>query len=145
MYPQPRDPAPDFTLQSSTGKLYELSSFHGRRNLVLIFAGSAGDQVSSLLRGLADQNEELIFEEAQVLVVVRGNLAAAETLRKRDAVTFPVLADPNAALHHKYTAGEAAVVLTDRYGEIYGVYREHLPSIDELMASLRHINAECPE
>ena len=144
-YPQEREMAPDFVLRSSTGRQYQLSSFRGRRDLVLVFAGRAGREVGPLLKRLAEQREDLEFEEAQVLVIVHGNLAVAEALRKRDALPFAALADMDGAVHQRYGAGEAALVLTDRHGEIYSTHRQQLPGADEVMASLRHINAACPE
>ncbi len=150
-YPQQRQMVPDFTLASSTGREYRLSSFRGRRDLVLVFVGAGAEAepwapASNLLRSLAQHTAELDDEEALVLAIFQGEMVAAEALRKRDHLPFVVLADRDGAVHRRYGAiAEAAAYLTDRYGEIYEARRGDLPSSDDLLASLRHINAACPE
>ena len=149
--PVEREMAPDFVLRSSTGREYQLASFRGRKDLVLVFAGSGALQregtaaQSKLLQELDARKAELQEEECQLFVVLSGNMAAAEALRKRDRFSFATLADEDGAVHARYHAGESALIITDRYGEIYRAYREQLPDADDLLASLRHINAECPE
>jgi peroxiredoxin len=142
-YPQERQIAPDFILQSSTGTECQISRLRGRRNLVLLFAGRAEGPTTALARALASRGQELREEEALVLEVVLGDMATAHTLHSVDQVPFPVLADSDGAVHQTY--GGPAVYVMDRYGEIYGAYRDPLPTADDILASLRHINAACPE
>jgi peroxiredoxin len=149
--PVEREMAPDFVLRSSTGREYQLASFRGRKNLVLVFVGSGappgqGDSSQAkLLQELEKRKAELQEEDCQLFVILSGNMVAAEALRKRDRFSFTILADETGSVHARYHAGESAVIITDRYGEIYRAYREQLPDADDLLASLRHINAECPE
>ncbi|MFB3813472.1 MAG: peroxiredoxin family protein [Terriglobales bacterium] len=142
--PNVRDMAPDFVLPSSTGKEYRLSDFRGRRDLVLIFA-ARGEATSPLLQALAARANEVEDEEALVLVIVRGDMVTAEAVRKRDGFPFPVLADQDGQVHQRYGAEHAKLYITDRYGEIYSIHNALPPSADEVLASLRHINAACPE
>lgn len=141
--PRPRDMAPDFVLPSRSGKRHQLSSFRGRRNLLLVFAGALGREVAALLDGLTDLREELDFEETQLLVVVRESVApTTEIIRS----AWPVfLTDADGAVHKQYGVGETALVLTDRYGEIIEKYCAPLPTAEEVLTSLSHINAACPE
>jgi hypothetical protein len=135
--PQVRDMAPDFTLESVTGSKLRLSDFRGRRDLVLVFARQGKEnQALVLLRAL--NRDELEAEETQVLVIVAGGLPPESP----ESTHFPVLLDRDGAVTDRYAA---TVVITDRYGEIYSVHRGISPTADEVMASLRHINAECPE
>ncbi len=149
--PSEREMAPDFTLQSSTGRSYQLSSFRGRRNLVLLFLAGGNSQPQSLVAALHAHREELEQEEeTQVLLLFRGNMVACEALRKRDHIAFTVLADEDGRVHERYRAGNSpALYLTDRYGEIYQARRTadgaSLPDADDILASIRHINAACPE
>jgi peroxiredoxin len=143
IYPQERQIAPDFILQSSTGTEYQMSRLRGRRNVVLLVAGTAEGPTTALARALATRGQELREEEALVLEVVWGDVATAQALHSRDLIPFPVLADPDGAVHQRY--GAPAVYVTDRYGEIYGAHRDPLPSADDILASLRHINSACPE
>jgi peroxiredoxin len=121
----------------------QLSDYRGRRDLVLCFVGrDLHGAASDLLKSLSTRKDELEYEDTQVLVIVAGSLSAVEFLRARDGLAFPVLADADGAVHDRYAAN---LVITDRYGEIYSVHRSTWPTADEVMASLRHINAECPE
>jgi peroxiredoxin len=142
-YPQERQIAPDFILHSSTGTDYQISRLRGRRNLVLLFVGRAEGATAVLARALAARGQELREQEALVLAVVWGNMDTAQALQSGDPVSFVVLADLDGAVHQRY--GAPAVYVTDRYGEIYGAYRDPLPAADDILASLRHINAACPE
>ncbi len=141
--PDVREMIPDFVLPSSSGGRVQASSYRGRRDLVLVFIGQGGNE--NLLDALASANGELNEEETQVLVVYRGSVAQAEDLRRRLSLPFPVLADEDGQVHLRYAVKRAAVVITDRYGEIYSVFRQVLPDTEEILASLRHINAACPE
>ena len=141
--PQPRDMAPDFVLPSYAGKRYQISSFRGRRNLVLVFAGESGREVSALIDGLIDLKEELDFEEAQLLVIVRKPVVPATEVMRLEWPVF--LTDADGAVHQQYGVAESAVVLTDRYGEIIERYCPPLPPAEDLITSLSYINAACPE
>lgn len=150
-YPAQREMAPDFTLQSSTGRAYQLSSFRGRRNLLLLFLADGKHNTEALVTALAAHREELEQEEeTQVLLVFRGNMVSCEALRRRDHIPFTVLADEDGRVHDRYGAANSpALYLTDRYGEIYDARRisegAALPDADDILASVRHINAACPE
>lgn len=126
--------APDFRLSATTGESVQLSEFRGLRNLVLVFVDPARPDRAEWLRRLAAQADELEWEETQVLVIT------GETTNQH--LPFPVLLDPGALVHSRYSA---VLVVTDRFGEIYAAYRDNLPDLSELLKSLRHINAECPE
>jgi peroxiredoxin len=151
-FPETRQMVPDFVLPSTDGREIEISNFRGRRNLVLVFIGGDGG-VNQLLAGLAQRREELDEEESVVFVVFRGEPAAS--WRQHDGAPFTVLADQDGAVHRRFGAlddqggSASAVYLTDRYGEIYSTCRtlagETLPSAADVLASLRHINAACPE
>ncbi len=122
----------DFTAPTLEGERVQLSNLRGRRNLVLIFAGTNGEEwrLLSELRALGNDLHE---EEAVVALV----------------------ADPDAEARAWYgaTAADgtprAALYITDRYGEIYFVAHpergQPLPSAAEVLDWLRFINSQCPE
>jgi peroxiredoxin len=142
-YPQVRDLVPDFILESSENKSIRLSDFRGRRDLILVFLEKHNERSAApLLQVLSAKKDELESEETVVLVLVRGDVAHARTVKASQKIPFPVLADADGAVHERYGA---LIVLTDRYGEIYSVHRDQWPSAEEVMASVCHINAECPE
>jgi peroxiredoxin len=116
----------------------------------MLFVDNGDLGTAGLIAELAAHGEELDDEETQVLIVFRGNMVACEVLRKRDHIPFAVLADENGRAHARYGAGTSpGLYLTDRYGEIYDARRTSegnaLPDADDVLASIRHINAACPE
>jgi hypothetical protein len=61
-----------------------------------------------------------------------------------------LLLDPGFTVHQQFGTGRGwAVYITDRYGEIYSVAVEQRgdppPRAQQVLASVRHIAAECPE
>jgi peroxiredoxin len=134
--------APDFALPSSSGE-YHISDLRGSRNLVLVMAGESAQGLTGLLQALSEILPEVKDEEAEVFVIVRGDAARAEAVRARDRLSLTCLADAEGQVHARY--GTSAVYIVDRYGEIYSAYHGAPPGAPEIMASLRHINAECPE
>lgn len=141
--PQVREMVPDFVLESSEGRSIRVSDFRGHRDLVLVFLDKQHDGFAmQFLQALSAKKDELESEETVVLVLVWGDAARAKVVRAEKQIPFPVLADADGAVHERYCA---SVVLTDRYGEIYSLHRDRWPSVEDLMTSVRHINAECPE
>lgn len=114
-----------------------ISDYRGRRNLVLVFAGESREQVTALLDGLARERSELDYWEAQVVVIGNGG-----------EDRFAVAAEESSELRARYGAERAAaVVITDRYGEIMFAAREGdpWPSAAEVIGWLEYIVAQCPE
>jgi peroxiredoxin len=138
--PQPSQLIPDFRLSTNEGREFAISGFRGRRNLLLIFAATA---VPPIVAELSRLTSELAEEETQVLVIARRPLKGLEG-------DFPVLIDKDGAVCRRFGAENGpAVYITDQYGEIYSAARsqhaEPLPDGKEILASLQHINAACPE
>lgn len=108
------------------------SDFRGRRNLVLIFAGTNGEDWR-LLSELRDARDELREEESAICVV-----AEAEPETRAPYGALAADGSPRAALY-----------ITDRYGEIYFAAHpergQALPSAAEVLDWLRFINSQCPE
>ncbi len=117
------DQVPHFTLRTLAGQRVNYSEIWQRRSLLLIClpAESTADTSRTYVSGLATRADEVTEQDADCVVT-------AETVR---GVPCP------------------GVVIADRWGEIYFVagssHAEGLPSLDELLAWLRHIRNECPE
>jgi hypothetical protein len=122
----------DLTAPTLDGERVQLSDLRGRRNLVLIFAGTNGEE-QRLLSELRESRAELREEEAVAAVI-------ADNDRESRSWYGALAADgtPRAALY-----------ITDRYGEIYfAAHPERglsLPSAAEVLDWLRFINSQCPE
>ena len=138
--PQINQMIPDFKLKSTDDREFRISIFRGHRDLVLVFTAGT---VPQIVADIASRIGELDEENARAFVIApaasRAILSAAHGI--------PVLLDPELAVSRRFGADrEAAVYITDQYGEIYSAHSApNLPTAHEVLASLRHINAACPE
>lgn len=122
----------DLTAPTLDGERVQLSDLRGRRNLVLIFAGTNGEEWR-LLSELREVRDDLREEEAVVAAVADR--------------------DPESRAWYGALAADgtprAALYVTDRYGEIYFAAHpergQALPSAAEVLDWLRFINSQCPE
>lgn len=144
-FPCSGEMVPQFTLQGQDDRTVRVSDFRGKKNLVLIFA--AGQKVP-LVRELAGRVEEVKDENTVVLVIN----SCPESLRAANSLSASIHGwnDPGARMSRRFGAEfEPAVYVTDQYGEIYSAHRSSegalLPDADDVLASVRHINAACPE
>lgn len=145
---------PDVTLPTPSGSAVSLDRYSGRRNLVVVLLGAVapGNELSRLLTQLAQTRATIADEEAEVLVVAAGN---ASELASSAGYPFPILVDRNEAFHRCLSSESAAatiapaVVITDRYREIYHIFRptdpEWPPTADQIVSWLVFMNIQCPE
>ena len=123
----------DFPVTMPSGAPRLLSDFRGRRLLVLVFDGTPA--ADALLAGLAANPAELDYHETQVIAIAA------------DSHGFPTA--PGAPRAFYGAENNAAVFITDRYGEIFHAARaargEALPTADEVFNWLDFINRQCPE
>jgi peroxiredoxin len=144
----------DFELVSSEGERVMLSDHRGRRNLVLIFADNS-EECRNLLSALAARYQEFRDQESEVLAIVHLSTVQADEVKQRSALPYPVLADVDGSIHQSVGAADAqgkdaaAVYVTDRFGEIFAIYRTvegtRLPSDADILSWLEFINSQCPE
>jgi peroxiredoxin len=141
----------DCELSSVAGTSIRLSDYRGRSNLVLILADD-GSRTTSLLSELVRTYDEIKSEECEILVIVRMSHDFVSQLARRLELPFPVLVDAEGRTHAQFGAdreGETAVYVTDRYGEVFGVYRTRdgnaLPSVTDILSWLEFVNNQCPE
>ncbi len=145
---------PDFRLISSAGDYIQLSDFRGRSNLVLL---AVDDQpaTAKLVSDIAARYSEIKNNEAEVLAIVHGSRNSAAELQRKENLPYLVLADDSGRLHRQLGAVDsngrdsAAVYVTDRFAEVFGVYRrsggDPLPSVAEILKWLEFVNVQCPE
>ncbi len=139
----------DFVVPAASGERVQLSSYRGRKNLIVVFAGN---DERPLLRALADRQYSLASENAGVLAIVAGRQADAAELQR--ALPFLVAADPDARIHTamgalKDGAPAPALYVTDRFGEVFAAFRtaegKALPDADEIVDWLGFVNRQCEE
>lgn len=144
----------DFVLRSTDGRLIRLSDYRGRSNLVLIFADDRSES-KQLLSQLASEYANMKNEQAEVLAIVCSS--PQKTILGEDGLKFPypVLVDEDRSIHYQAGAVDqqggcaAAVYVTDRFGEVFGLYRtrdnQPLPKVADILNWLEFINSQCPE
>lgn len=144
----------EFELMGALGRIIRLSDFRGRANLVLI-ASDDRPETAELMAGIAVQYSEIKNSEAEVLAIVHTSRESAVGIKQKGNLPYPVLADEHGRLHREFGAVDsrgldaAAVYVTDRFGEVFAVFRtsaqDSLPSVAEILSWLEFINAQCPE
>ncbi len=100
----PGDPAPDFTLPDADGNQVSLSSFRGQRVIVYFYPAA---MTPGCTKQACDFRDNLDAIGAQVLGISPDAPAKLAKFRDRDALTFPLLSDPDHAVGQAYgTYGE---------------------------------------
>jgi mycoredoxin-dependent peroxiredoxin len=140
---------PDMELSTADGRPLRLSDYRGRRNLVLVLADSA--EASKLLPRLAAVYDQIVAEDGELIAVLWARNENAASL----ALPFPVLVETTGEFSRRFGAvddkgGPApALYITDRFGEIYAVFRKRdgqpFPAPAEIISTLEFVNIQCPE
>jgi len=137
-----------FSLRSPQGDEVHTDEFHGRFNLVLVFAEELErPSLQALLQSYARVQEAFREQEAGVLFVLRRVASEGEP-RAGDVSAVSVLIDREGETHELYDiSDDPAVYVTDRWGEVYAVYPEprSLPGPETVLKDLEFINHQCPE
>lgn len=133
------------TLPEASGELVRTGAFHGRRNLVLFLAHPPGcTGCEAKLLELDRSLETLRAEEAEVLAVVPGTPERVRELKRRLALSLPLLVDAGAK-----PGEDAVIIVADRFGEIFAVSRAEgrhaLLSAEQLGEELAYVALQCPE
>ncbi len=144
----------DFGLMTKEQQLIHPSDYRGKRSLVLVFADER-KETAELLAALSNQYPEIREEEGEVLAIVWASAEQGVGLKEKLKVTYPVLFASDSSIHREFGAVDqrgqpaAAVYVTDRYGEVYGVFRsldgQPLPAVAEILSLLEFISIQCPE
>jgi peroxiredoxin Q/BCP len=117
---QPGDLAPEFTLPDADGNPVALSSFRGRRVIVYFYPAAMTPGCTKEAVGFRDNLTDLEAAGVTVVGISPDKPAKLAKFRDRDALTFPLLSDPDTEVLKAYGAyGEKKL-----YGKItIGVIR----------------------
>lgn len=146
---------PAFSLPGPDGMPHSPWDYKQREHLVLLFLRNSTTKESrGLLREFAQHYREFREEGCAILAVTPDTVMA--NLRTQEALHLPfaLLADVEGSVLSRYTRwNEAArsylpgIVLADRYNALYAQWvadnESELPSIEELLESLRYLNKLC--
>jgi peroxiredoxin len=149
---------PNFKFKSIQGTWVQINDYRHRCNLIVTFIFETESAANNqLLAELAKRVGDFTFEDANVLVVVKGTPEAAIQLQKRHKLPFPVLLDEDDIVPRQagveLSERASAIYVLDRYGQLYAVGSlsdKTTPSaaseiVDNLVEWLQFVNLQCPE
>ena len=112
--------APDFTLPDETGKPVSLSDFRGDKVIVYFYPAASTPGCTTEACDFRDNINSLKSAGYQVLGVSKDEAPALQKFRDEQGLNFPLLSDPDLAVHKEYAAyGEKSL-----YGKtVTGVIR----------------------
>ena len=96
-------PAPDFRLQTASGDPVKLSSFKGKKNVVLIFyQGSFCTVCAMQLSNLQSHAQDFADQNAEIIAISADDLTHAQKTLGNLGLSFPVAADPARDVINRY-------------------------------------------
>ena len=98
------DPAPDFTLSDADGKPVSLSDYRGRRVVVYFYPAASTPGCTKQACDFRDNLAELNDAGLDVLGVSPDKPAKLAKFRDKEALTFPLLSDPEKEVLNAYGA-----------------------------------------
>ncbi len=125
---QKGDTAPDFTLVDQDGNEVSLASYRGRKVILYFYPEAATPGCTTEACDFRDNLASLKGEGYEVLGVSRDQPAKNKRFAEAEHLTFPLLSDPDRAVHEAYAAwGEKTM-----YGKtVTGVLRSTFAIDDE--------------
>lgn len=117
---QAGDRAPDFTLTDKDGQAVSLSSFRGSKVIVYFYPAASTPGCTTQACDFRDNMRSLQGAGFTVLGISKDKGAALQKFAKEENLSFPLLSDPDLAVHNAYgTYGEKSM-----YGKtVMGVIR----------------------
>ena len=97
-------PAPDFRLHDSTGADVALTDFRGRRVVLYFYPAAMTPGCTTEACDFRDNLNSLSGAGYQVLGVSKDEPAANAQFAEQEALNFPLLSDPDLAIHRAYGA-----------------------------------------
>lgn len=98
------DAAPDFTLTDADGNEVSLKSFRGKRVILYFYPAAMTPGCTKQACDFRDNLDTLTGKDFVVLGVSKDKPAKLREFRERDALTFPLLSDPDLTVHKAYGA-----------------------------------------
>jgi peroxiredoxin Q/BCP len=101
---EPGDAAPDFTLPDAEGENISLESFRGKRVILYFYPAAMTPGCTKQACDFRDSLDGLTAAGITVLGVSKDSPQKLTKFVQRDALTFPLLSDPDLAVHQAYGA-----------------------------------------
>ena len=114
------DPAPDFTLPDPDGTPVSLADLRGRKVVLYVYPAASTPGCTTQACDFRDSLASLAASGYVVIGISKDTLAKLKKFEAAEALTFPLLSDPELAVHNAYaTYGEKSM-----YGKtVMGVIR----------------------
>ena len=117
------DPAPDFTLRDQHGQEVRLSSFAGRKAVLVVFYPYAFSGIcTGELTGFRDRLGEFETEDTTLVAISCDPIYTQRAFADRDGIFFPLLADfwPHGAVASAYGVLDESEGCADRSSFVVG-------------------------
>lgn len=101
---QPGDAAPDFTLADQDDHPVSLADYRGQRVILYFYPAAMTPGCTTQACDFRDSIGQLAAAGFVVLGVSRDEPAKLRRFRERDGLNFPLLSDPDHAVHEAYGA-----------------------------------------
>lgn len=139
-----------FTLPDAGGRMVKVSDYRQRANLVLFFHHGANcPACCTLLRDLVAHAPEYHAADAVLLAIGLDEATGTQRLSEAIGVACICLSDPAGRAAERQGLTVPAVVVTDRYGEIWAAWiggeTHRLPTGQDVADWLEFIEIQCPE
>jgi peroxiredoxin len=130
--------APDFELRDQHAQTHRLSSYRGRKNVLLVFYPFAFTGVcTGELCAIRDDASALNTDDTAVLAVSCDTVASLRVFAEREGLDYPLLSDfwPHGAVAQAYGvfnealgAADRGTFLIDRDGVVRWTVRNEIPN-----------------
>ncbi|HEX9551779.1 MAG TPA: thioredoxin-dependent thiol peroxidase [Streptosporangiaceae bacterium] len=100
----PGDQAPDFTLLDADGREVSLSDLRGQRVIIYFYPAAMTPGCTKEACDFRDSRQVLADSGLAVLGISPDGPAKLAKFREREGLTFPLLSDPDKAVHEAYGA-----------------------------------------
>ncbi len=100
----PGDTAPEFALPDADGKEVSLADYRGRRAIVYFYPAAMTPGCTTQACDFRDSLDSLAAAGIAVVGISKDRPEQLAKFRDRDALTFPLLSDPDLAVHQAYGA-----------------------------------------
>ncbi|MDN4646934.1 thioredoxin-dependent thiol peroxidase [Curtobacterium sp. PsM8] len=98
------DTAPDFTLPDQDGTEHALGDLRGRKVIVYFYPAASTPGCTTEACDFRDNMSSLQAAGYEVLGVSKDDLPALQRFHHEQALSFPLLSDPDLAVHRAYGA-----------------------------------------
>lgn len=101
---EPGDTAPGFSLTDQDGNAVALDDFRGQRVILFFYPQAMTPGCTKEACDFRDAVEPLLAAGLQVLGISHDDPEKQRKFAERDGLTYPLLSDPDYAVHHAYGA-----------------------------------------